>query len=196
MKLSLKQLNKECGIMKKLVIFLVSGAVIVALAALLFAQNPQTAPQQQATANSALFDTCPWHNGNANTMSRHNMMGRGMMGSQMMVDDCGMMYSGRMNPRMMRNNPNSNAIFCPWDSAEFDAWRQSNKISAPLNRETARQWAEYYVNAYNNPDLVLGKITEKNNGFEIEVRSKKSNKVLEKILVDKQTGWISPVQNQ
>lgn len=184
--------------MKKLIILLSSGALVVALAALLFAQNPQTTPQTRPNANSVLFDNCPWQNGNANTMMRHNMMGRSMMGSRMngrmMVDECcTMMNSAQMNSPMMGNN--GNAIFCPWDAAEFNAWRQSNTISTPLGKDTTRQWAEYYVNAYNNSDLVLGKIVEKNNGFEIEVRSKKSNKVLEKIFVDKRTGWITQVQN-
>ena len=195
--------------MKKLTIFLASGAVIVALAALLFAQNPQTTPQTRPNSNSTLFDTCPWHNGNTGTMMQQSRMGSGMMGNgmmgrgmmsgrmnaSMMVDDCNSsMNAMPMNSAMMNSN-NSSAGTCPHAAAQFKTWQQSNKISTPLNQDAARQWAEYYVNAYNNPDLVLGKITEKKNGFEIEVRSKKSNKVLEKILVDKQTGWISQVQN-
>lgn len=189
--------------MKKLILFLASGALVVALAALLFAQNPQTMTQTRPNSNSSLFDNCPWHNGNTSAMMQQNtmargMMGRGMMGSRMnggmMVDECGMMMnSGRMNSPMMGTN--GNAAFCPWDAAEFNAWRQSNTISTPLGKDTARQWAEYYVNAYNNPDLAIGKISEKKNGFEVEIRSNKSKKVLEKILVDKQTGWISQVQN-
>ena len=182
--------------MKKLTVLGLSVALVVGLGALSLAQNPQT--RNAPNGNTSIFDYCPWHNTNANSMMRHNMMGRAMMGGQMngrmMVDDCDiMMGSGQMNSSMHRNN--SNAIYCPRDAAEFNAWRQSNKISTPLSKDSVRQWAEYYVNAYNNPDLTLGKITEKNNGFEIEVRSKQSKKVLEKILVDEQTGWISQVQN-
>ena len=119
--------------------------------------------------------------------------GPGMMGQGMMMNDgCGMMM-GRMNmsPNMMGTN---NGFVCPWDAAEFSAWQKANGISTPLNQDAAKRWAEYYVAAYNNPDLTLGKIAEKDNGYEVEVRSKKDNKVLEKILVDKTNGWISRVQ--
>ena len=41
----------------------------------------------------------------------------------------------------------------------------------------------------NNPNLKLGKIEEKDNGFEVDIVTK-NNSLVDKILVDKNTGWM------
>ncbi len=175
--------------MKTLTTSILAGLLIVGLGAFGLAQNNQSQNQGQ----SSFLDVCPWHS------SHSSMMSANMMGGMMMRDCCasgnsrmqrGMMHS-MMPGTMMRAD--STAI-CPWDVAEFNAWKQRANVSTPLNQETARRWAEYYVAAYHNPDLVIGKIKEKDNGFEVEIRSKKENKVLEKIFVDKNSGWISKVK--
>jgi len=174
--------------MKNLKSLILAGVLLVAFVAFAVAQNTPT----QNRPNGNVLDYCPWQTGNTN-MGTAGMMHSGMVGQRMMMNDgCGVMM-GRMNmnPNMMGTN---NAAVCPWDAAEFSAWQKGNGISTPLNKSAAKRWAEYYVAAYNNPDLTVGKITEKNNGYEVEVRSKKDKKVLEKILVDKSNGWISRVQ--
>ena len=170
--------------MKNLKTLFLTGMLITAFGAYALAQNAQ--PQNQP--NGYILDYCPWHNTHSNMMAGQGMMRPEMMSRGMVMHDgcC------RMNGNMTGQHNNSYA--CPWDVAEFNAWKKMNQISMPLSKDTAKRWAEYYVAAYNNPDLTLGKIEEKDNGFELEVRSKKDKKVQEKILVDKTSGWISRVQ--
>jgi hypothetical protein len=133
------------------------------------------------------------------------MMGRGMMGGGMMYGGMmgrghmgwaspgrGMMHGGMwMNPNLLGERAYD---VCPGHASEFSRWAERNNVSVPLTKESASKWAEYYLSTYNNPDLKLGKIRDKGDSFEVEIRSKKENKVLERVLIDKQTGWVSPVQ--
>ena len=191
--------------MKKLLTLTLSGLLIVGLGAFTLAQVPQNPnPSQPQTS---FLNSCPWHtNGAGNRMS--GRMGSGMMRPGMMGS--GMMGSGMMRHRMMNTSMIADCCVremtdstgygargmsrCPRDVAEFNAWKQKYNISTPLNRESAKRWVEYYVAAYNNPDLTVGKIKEKETGFEVEIRSKKEDRVLEKVLVDKKTGWIAQIK--
>jgi hypothetical protein len=51
---------------------------------------------------------------------------------------------------------------------------------------------ENYVQSTRNPNLKLGKITDKDQYFEAEIVTK-DNSLVDKILVDKQTGWMRSI---
>lgn len=172
--------------MKKQLILGFSVVLFIGLAALSYAQNYHTPSRYTKYDSVSLFDMCPWHDTNTNRIHRHNMMT-----NRHMMMGCRMGNTAQRSVGMMTNNN----IFCSWDAAEFNTWQRSNNISTPLSIKNARQWAEYYVNAYNNHDLVISEIVEMNHGFEIEVRSKKDDKVVKRLQVDKTSGWITQVPN-
>ena len=57
----------------------------------------------------------------------------------------------------------------------------------PLDRNQAKQEVENYLRSRRNPNLQLGKIEEKGNGFQINIVTKDGS-LVDKILVDKNTG--------
>jgi len=69
---------------------------------------------------------------------------------------------------------------------------QYQQEGKPLTEKDVKAMVENYVQATRNPNLKLGKITEKDNYFEAEILTK-DNALVDKILVDKQTGWMRSV---
>ena len=57
----------------------------------------------------------------------------------------------------------------------------------PLGKEEAKQEVESYLKSTGNPDLKLGKITDKGSSFEAELLAK-NDSLLDKFLVNKSTG--------
>ena len=57
----------------------------------------------------------------------------------------------------------------------------------PLEEMDVKGILENYLRSTRNPNLKLGKVTEKDNYFELEILSK-DNSLVEKIIVDKYTG--------
>jgi len=49
-----------------------------------------------------------------------------------------------------------------------------------------------YLRGTRNPNLKLGKITEKDNYFEAEILTK-NDSLVDKIMVDKYTGWMRTI---
>lgn len=84
----------------------------------------------------------------------------------------GMMGQGRMGPGMMGQG------YGP-------RYQQESK---PLTEKDVKAMLENYVQSTRNPNLKLGKITEKDQYFEAEIVTK-DNSLVDKIIVDKQTGW-------
>jgi hypothetical protein len=64
------------------------------------------------------------------------------------------------------------------------------QLEKPLGKKDAEQIFNNYIQSLYNPDLKLGKITEKDNYFEGEILTK-DNKLVDTIFVDKNTGWMS-----
>jgi hypothetical protein len=69
---------------------------------------------------------------------------------------------------------------------------QYQQESKPLTEKDVRAILENYVQSTRNPNLKLGKVTEKDYYFEAEILTK-DNSLVDKILVDKQTGWMRSV---
>lgn len=59
----------------------------------------------------------------------------------------------------------------------------------PLEQKDVKAMLENYLQSTRNPNLKLGKITEKGQNFEAEIVTK-DNSLVDKILVDKNTGWM------
>jgi hypothetical protein len=59
----------------------------------------------------------------------------------------------------------------------------------PLAEKDAKAMLENYLQSTGNPNLKVGKITEKGPDFEAEIVTK-NNSLANKVLVDKNTGWM------
>jgi len=57
----------------------------------------------------------------------------------------------------------------------------------PLSQSKAKQLAEDYV--AGNPNLKIGDVSEKDEVFEARIETKDGS-LVEKLLIDKQTGWM------
>jgi hypothetical protein len=67
---------------------------------------------------------------------------------------------------------------------------QYQQLEKPLQKKDAKAMLDNYVQSLRNPDLKLGKITEKDTYFEGEILTT-DNVTVDTIIVDKNTGWMS-----
>jgi hypothetical protein len=67
---------------------------------------------------------------------------------------------------------------------------QYQERQKPLDKEEARREVENYLKSTGNPNLKLGKVTDEGSHFEANVVTKKNDSLVDKILVDKDTGWM------
>ena len=99
------------------------------------------------------------------------MMGKGMMGPCMggkgMMGGHGMMGHGMMGP----------------------GHGHQQQLQKPLEEKDARAILENYMTNMKNPNLQLGKIKDAGTTFEAEILTK-DNSLVDKIMVDKKTGWM------
>ena len=107
-------------------------------------------------------------------------MGPGMMwGGPGYGQGYGMMggYGGGygMGPGMMWGGP-----------AYGPQYRQPSK---PLDEKDAKAEVEDYLKASRNPNLKTGSVKDKGSAFEVEILTK-GNALVDRILVDKNTGWM------
>ncbi len=66
--------------------------------------------------------------------------------------------------------------------------------AAPITKDEATTILQNHLKWTRNPNLKLGKITEKEKGFEAEIVTK-DNSLVNKIFIDKETGRTKPVYN-
>jgi hypothetical protein len=108
-------------------------------------------------------------------MMRGRGMGPGMMGPGMMEPGYG--YGYGMGPGMM--GPGYGYQYGP----------QYQQPQKPLDEKHAKAIFENYLKSTRNPNLKLGRIKDKGNAFEAEILTQKDS-LVDKILVDKKTGWM------
>ncbi|MFZ0611897.1 MAG: periplasmic heavy metal sensor [Desulfobacterales bacterium] len=109
------------------------------------------------------------------------MMGRGSgMGPGMMGGGYGMGPGYGRGPGAMRGAP-----------AQGDIGPGAGRLETPLNEDGARKAVENYLQSTRNPNLKLGKVTEKGDAFEADIVTKDGS-LVDKLLVDKSTGWMHP----
>jgi len=70
--------------------------------------------------------------------------------------------------------------------------RQYQQSQNPLDKNQAKQQVENYLSSMRNPNLKLGKIEEKGNNYQVNIETKEGS-LVDKILVDKNTGWMRSV---
>ena len=100
----------------------------------------------------------------------HGMMGRGGMMHQ--GSDLGRGYGPQYGPK---------------DEPQY---KQSQK---PMEKNDAKGILENYLRSTRNPNLKLGKIEDKGPVFEAEIVTKKEGALVDKIAVDKFSGWMRSV---
>jgi hypothetical protein len=61
-----------------------------------------------------------------------------------------------------------------------------------MEEKDAKALVENYLQSTRNPNLKLGKIEDKGYAFEAEIETKDSS-LVDKILVDKRTGWMRSI---
>ncbi|MBW2064472.1 MAG: hypothetical protein JRJ03_06005 [Deltaproteobacteria bacterium] len=118
------------------------------------------------------------------------MMGPGMMGPGMMGG--GMMGPGMMGPGMMGGGGMMGpGMMGPGQGMGPQYGPQGQQ--KPLTEEEAKGLLQNYLMSTRNPNLTLGKIQDKGNGFEAEIVTKKEGALVDKIFVDKYTGWMRSI---
>lgn len=109
------------------------------------------------------------------------MMGQGYNSGYSMGQ--GMMGSGNgMGQGMMGSGNGYGQQYGPQYGRQYQQPRQT-----PLDRNQAKQEVANYLRSRKNPNLQLGKIEEKGNGYQINIVTKDGS-LVDKILVDKNTG--------
>ncbi|MFC1822317.1 hypothetical protein ACFL9T_06385 [Thermodesulfobacteriota bacterium] len=105
------------------------------------------------------------------------------MGQGVMQDDGrGMMGSGGMHGSQGMGQQYSPQYRAP-------GYKQPQ---APVNEKDVRGLLENYLKSMRNPNLKLGKITDKGGAFEAEILTKEGP-LVDKIMVDKSTGWMRSI---
>jgi len=69
---------------------------------------------------------------------------------------------------------------------------QYQQPQRPLEEKDVKGILENYLRSTRNPNLKLGKVTEKDNYFEAEILTK-DNSLADKIIVDKYSGWMRSI---
>lgn len=72
----------------------------------------------------------------------------------------------------------------------YGPWYQ--RPHEPLEKDQAKQVVENYLKSTRNPNLKLGDIEAKDDGYEAEIVTK-DDSLVDKVFVDKNTGWIRSV---
>jgi hypothetical protein len=63
----------------------------------------------------------------------------------------------------------------------------------PITEGEAKTMAENYLKSTRNPNLKLGKIKNEEHYFEVDIVTNKNDALVDKILVDKRTGWMHSI---
>jgi len=105
------------------------------------------------------------------------------------------MCSGMMGPGMMGRGMGPGygmgaGMMCPGYGYGYGP--QYQQPQKPLEEKDAKAILENYLRSTRNPNLKLGKIEDKGNVFEGEILTK-NDSLVDKILVDKNTGLIRSV---
>jgi hypothetical protein len=70
---------------------------------------------------------------------------------------------------------------------------QYQRREKPITDKEARAMVENYLKSTRNPNIKLGKIRNEEHYFELEIVTKKNDALVDKILVDKSTGWMHSI---
>jgi len=79
--------------------------------------------------------------------------------------------------------------YCPWMGSQTGP--AVAKPGQPLTADQAKAMVEQHISG--NPNLKAGKVAEKNGAYEVDIVTKKEGSLVDKIQVNKQTGWFRSV---
>jgi len=68
--------------------------------------------------------------------------------------------------------------------------QQYRQSQGPMREQDAKGIVENYLNATRNPNLKVGKIKDEGSAFEFDIVTKSNGSLVDKILVNKDTGWL------
>jgi len=71
--------------------------------------------------------------------------------------------------------------------------QQYQTPQTPVKEKDAKGIVENYLNSTRNPNLKLGKIKDDGSAFEVDIVTKGNGALVDKVLVDKNTGWLRSV---
>ena len=71
-------------------------------------------------------------------------------------------------------------------------WGYGRQSAEPLEEKEAKALVENALRATRNPNLKLGKLTDKGNYFEVEILTKDGS-LVDKLMVDKYNGWMRSI---
>ncbi|MFH1490028.1 MAG: hypothetical protein ABII06_14090 [Pseudomonadota bacterium] len=112
-------------------------------------------------------------------------MGPGMMGQGYGMGP-GMMGQGYgMGPGMMGQGYGM--------GPGYGYGRQYQQPQEPMEEKDAKELLENYLKSTRNPNLKLGNIKDAGSVFEAEIVTKKDGSLVDKVAVDKYTGWMRSV---
>lgn len=112
--------------------------------------------------------------------SRAAMMGDGWMG-------CTGLWGQGTGSHGMRNGTYNHV--CPWDGL---ALNPDGGLAEPLNEKDARALVEHLVS--DNPRVTIGDIEARDKEFVIDVVTREGGVVVDRIIIDRQTGAMRPVR--
>ena len=68
--------------------------------------------------------------------------------------------------------------------------QQYQQPQRTITEKDAKGIVENYLNSMRNPNLKLGKIKDEGSAFEVDIVTKGNGSLVDKILVNKNTGWL------
>ncbi len=147
-------------------------------------------PAQPNQGGSGQWNYCPYCGrplpGGGYGMG-YGMMGRGGYG---MMGRGGYGMMGRCGYGMM-GGQGGYGMMGPQSGQQYGPRYQENR--KPLTEKDATSILQNYLKANRNPNLKLGKVEDKGNAFEAKIVTKKEGALVDKIAIDKKTGWMRSV---
>ena len=81
--------------------------------------------------------------------------------------------------------------YCPWMGDSGHHYGYNNQEGQPLTQDQAKQMLQNHIQG--NPYLKVGEFTDKGDFYDVTIVTKKEGALVEKIQVDKKTGWFRNV---
>jgi hypothetical protein len=103
-----------------------------------------------------------------------------------------MMGPGMIGPHMRGHGWMGPGMMGPGYGPQYGPQYGYQQPQKPMEEKDAKAILENYLASLRNPNLKLGKVKEKGNAFEGEIVTKDGS-LVDKILVDKYTGWMRSV---
>lgn len=128
------------------------------------------------------WNYCPYCGSQLGPGGGYNL-GPGMMGPGYGMGPGMMGWGYGMGPGMMHRGWGYGPQYGP----------QYQQPQEPMSEKDAKAILENYLRSTRNPNLKLGKIEDKGNAFEGDIVTAKDGSLVDKVLVDKYTGWMRSV---